>query len=175
MQLPGGGEVFTGKLASRTLDAMGARAMTMDKTVIVDEGFDPNKPADQALYAHEMYHVQHSGGQGSNEARDAEEIGARAVERMVLHRAVGGAESHEASHTGAPAGAPTGGAPGAVHGDRMEQAERNPSAENGYRILRANGQSHVAIIDRLAREALQALQSGHDQRNERWADKKGFG
>ncbi|MFN7146937.1 MAG: DUF4157 domain-containing protein, partial [Myxococcota bacterium] len=96
--MPGGGEVFTGEVASRALKSLGARAMTVDKSIIVSEDFDPSKPEDQALFAHEQFHVDHSGGAGTHEHRDAEEVAARAVERMVLHRArAGGMESHEAT------------------------------------------------------------------------------
>ena len=94
-QLASGGEVFTGALASRTLDAMGARAMTVDRSIIVSEDFDPNKPEDAALFAHEQYHLEHSGGEGTNSGHDHEEQQARAVESMVLHRShAGGAEMH---------------------------------------------------------------------------------
>lgn len=173
MSVPGGGEVFTGELASRSLKAMGARAMTVDKTVIVDESFDPNRAEDQALFAHEMYHVTHSGGDGANEARDGEEIAARAVERMVLHRAAGGAESHEASHTDAPAGAPNG-ASGAPHEASHEPSEASPNAQRGYATLRQKGHGRLEIVERLARETLKALQSSSDSRNDRYGDKKGF-
>lgn len=174
MAMPGGGEVFTGDLASRSLKAMGARAMTVDRSVIVSDEFDPSRAQDQALFAHEMYHVEHGSGTGANESRDAEEVAARSVERMVLHRSAnpGGAESHEAAHTGAPAGAPNG-APGAIH-ESNRQAERNPSAERGYARLRMKGMSKLDIVSRLATEALRATQAGKDQREERWGDKRGF-
>ena len=51
--VPGGGEAFTGPVASRALDALGARAMTLDRSVIVSEDFDPSKAEDKALLAHE--------------------------------------------------------------------------------------------------------------------------
>lgn len=165
--------MYSGELASRSLKAMGARAMTVDHTVIVDESFDPNRAEDQALYAHEMYHVTHSGGEGGNESRDAEEVAARAVERMVFHRAAGGAESHEASHTDAPAGAPSG-APGAPHEASHEVAEASPNAQRGYNTLRQKGLGRLEIVDRLARETLKALQNASDSRNDRYGDKKGF-
>ena len=86
-ELSDGGEVYTGSLAKRALSAMGARAMTLDETIIVDDTFDESKPEDQALYAHERLHQMESGGHGAEGSRDAEEVAARAVERMVLHRA----------------------------------------------------------------------------------------
>lgn len=170
--MPGGGEVFTGDLASRSLKSLGARAMTVDRSIIVSEDFDPNKPEDQALFAHEQYHVDHSGGQGSHESRDGEEVAARAVERMVLHRAAGGTEMHEASHTSAPGGAPTG-SPGAGH-EKAGATEKNAPAEKGYAALLAQGLSHRDIVDRLSREALLGLDAAKEQRNERYGDKKGF-
>jgi hypothetical protein len=85
-----GGEVFTGPLASRALKAVGARAMTLDESIVVNDGFDTNKPQDAALYAHESIHRSGSGGEGTANPRDAEEIAARATEAMVLHRSRAG-------------------------------------------------------------------------------------
>jgi hypothetical protein len=87
-QVPGGGEVYTGPTASRALRALGARAFTMDRQIFVAEDFDPSKPEDQALYAHERHHQLNSGGDGAARSyHDAEEKASRAIERMVLHRA----------------------------------------------------------------------------------------
>ncbi|MBM4367507.1 MAG: DUF4157 domain-containing protein [Deltaproteobacteria bacterium] len=171
--MPGGGEVFTGEVASRTLDVLGARAMTVDKSIIVSEDFDPSKPEDQALFAHEQYHVENSGGEGEHSGYDGEEQAARMVERMVLHRArAGGAEMHEASHTSAPGGAVSG-SHGAGH-ERDSSTESQGEAERGYMAMRAQGLSHSEIVNRIAQEAIKALDSGRDQRNERFGDKKGF-
>ena len=171
--MPGGGEVYTGDLASHTLEALGARAMTVDKSIIVSDDFDPSKPEDQALFAHEQYHLEHSGGEGHNDGHDAEEVAARQVERMVLHRShAGGAEMHEASHTSAPAGAPTG-SHGAGH-ERPGYTEGAGDASRGYAAMLAQGMSHTEIVHRIAREAIQGLDAGHEQRNERFGDKKGF-
>ena len=172
-QLASGGEVFTGALASRTLDAIGARAMTVDRSIIVSEDFDPNKPEDAALFAHEQYHLEHSGGEGKNSGYDHEEQQARAAESMVLHRShAGGAEMHEASHTSAPGGAPTG-APGAAH-ERSAAAESHGNADAGYKALRAQGMSHDEVVQKLAREALLGLESAGEARSMRWGDKKSF-
>lgn len=92
-----GGEVFTGNLASRALKAVGARAMTMDGNIFVNEGFGAT-PEDQALYAHERVHEQGSGGHDHgdhNHGNDPEEMAARAVERMVLHKARAGEDLGE--------------------------------------------------------------------------------
>jgi hypothetical protein len=90
-QMPNGGEVYTGPTASRALKALGARAFTMDRSIFVSEDFDPSDPEDQALYAHERHHQINSGGDGAAQSYyDGEERAARAVERMVLHRAANG-------------------------------------------------------------------------------------
>ncbi len=86
-QLADGGEVYTGPTATRALRSLGARAFTMDRSIFVSEDFDENDPVDQALYAHERHHQLNSGGTGAAESYyDAEELAARAIERMVLHR-----------------------------------------------------------------------------------------
>lgn len=82
-----GGEVVSGETASAALDAVGARAMTFDRQIIVHDDFDPDDPEDQAVYAHERLHLRHSGGEDAHHGdHDAEEQEARRVERMVLHR-----------------------------------------------------------------------------------------
>ena len=168
----GGGEVYTGEAASRSLKAVGARAMTVDHSIVVSEDFDPNKPEDQALYAHEKVHLEGSGGKGSHTERDAEEIAARAAERMVLHRAkAGGVESHEAPHTATPAQAGHAG-----HGSHASQAKARAGApaQRGYAALREEGDSHHDIVFRLAREVIHALDSRKELRDARHADRKGF-
>lgn len=92
-----GGEVFSGGLASRALKAVGARAMTMDGNIFVNEGFG-SSPEDQALYAHERVHEEGSGGHDHgdhNHGSDPEEMAARAVERMVLHKTRAGEDLGE--------------------------------------------------------------------------------
>lgn len=169
--MPGGGVVYSGEVANRALESLGARAMTVDKAIIVGDDFDPSRAEDQALYAHEQYHVDHSGGQGTHEHRDAEEVAARAVERMVLHRArAGGAESHEASHA-VPSTEST--AKGG-HTHRSKDAEADSASQRGYDQLLAQGLDHRAIIDRLAHEVIQTLDHQRDGALERFADKKGF-
>jgi hypothetical protein len=171
--MPGGGAVYTGDVASRSLEALGARAMTVDRSIIVSEDFDPNRPEDQALFAHEQYHLEHSGGAGTHESRDAEEAAARAVERAVLSRArAGGTESHEASHVHAPAGAPNGAAGAKVEKDKG--SEKEGAAARGYQALKGQGYSHQAILDRLVHEVLLGMESSRDQRFDRGGDKKGW-
>ncbi|MDP2312170.1 MAG: DUF4157 domain-containing protein [Pseudomonadota bacterium] len=170
--MPGGGEVYGGDLASRALKTLGARAMTVDKSIIVADDFDPGRAEDQALFAHEQFHVEHSGGQGSHEARDGEEIAARSVERMVLHRSrSGGAESHEAAHA-----VPSTGATSAAGGSKGNGAspEKDASAQRGYDALVASGMGRLAILDQLAHEVMQSIDHARDSAHDRFADKKGF-
>lgn len=168
--MPGGGEVFSGDVASRALKSLGARAMTVDRSIIVSEDFDPSKAEDQALFAHEQYHVDHSGGEGTHHGRDAEEVAARTVERMVLHRAMagGGAESHEASHAAANAADPT------SSQDKSKKNETDDAAQRGYDALAAQGLSHGEIVQKLAWEAISAIDVQREQRQGRFGDKKGF-
>ena len=77
-------------LLIKALDAIGARAMTMDGEIIVNSHFDLSDATDQAEYAHELYHQARSGGAAGDKIRDAEEIAARAIESMVFHEAGGG-------------------------------------------------------------------------------------
>ncbi len=170
--MSGGGEVFSGDLASRALKSLGARAMTVDRSIIVSDDFDPNKAEDQALYAHEQYHLEHSGGEGFNHGRDGEEIAARQVERMVLHRAkAGGVESHEATQTQAGGfGTGNGQNPAEMRG----RAEGQREAERGYWDLRAQGLSHEAIVQKLAEETIRTMDRARDTKNDRWGDKKGW-
>ena len=83
-------EVITGDLADEALGALGARAMTVDNEIVVNNQFDPGQAEDQALLAHEMLHQEFSGGVAGASMRDAEEIAARSVESMVFHRAKNG-------------------------------------------------------------------------------------
>jgi hypothetical protein len=170
--MPGGGEVFTGEVASRALKEMGARAMTVDRSIIVSEEFDPNKPEDQALYAHEQYHQEHSGGEGPNSGRDSEEVAARAVERMVLHRArSGGVESHEATQT-------QHGGFGGGNQQQPAQMQNRTDGQNqvarGYWALRDSGLSHLTIADRMADQVLKALDRARSLKDDRGGDKKGW-
>ncbi len=187
--LPGGGVVFQGPTATEALDAVGARAMTLDRHVIVSDDFDPSRPEDQALFAHEQYHAMYGdgdGGGGGSNFRDAEEVAARAVERMVLHRAAaGGAESggglsgvkgagHGHAHV---AGDSAGGGGGANTVDASDKPEshqqRPPDPSKGYAALIAEGWSRFDIVDMLARKAISAQDQAVESRFLRHADVKG--
>ena len=166
-----GGEVYTGAVASRALSALGARAMTVDRSIIVDETFDPNKPEDAAVYAHEQYHLDHSGGVGDNSGHDAEETAARSVERMVLHRMTGGAESHDAQHVSNAQGTPD--SPSSNTATRPDSSG-SPSGAAGYAAMIARGMTHDEVVDQLAREVLMSLEGQRDRHGERSSSKRGF-
>ncbi|MEC7986445.1 MAG: DUF4157 domain-containing protein [Myxococcota bacterium] len=167
----GYGEVYSGGLANEALSALGARAMTVDSEIIVDTGFDPNRAEDQALYAHEMYHQEHSGGVAGSSMRDAEEISARAVESMVFHRAKNGEsnpiprKASDILKKDTDSASKAGGMP-----EPQSKASETPSADQGYKILKSQGSSHedivlkltYKVIDELERKSLEGVErSGH--------------
>ena len=150
-----GGEVYTGALARAALRAMGARAMTLDQSIIVDEDFDLTRPEDQALYAHERHHQMESGGDGAEGERDHEEVAARAIERMVLHRAQKGEEFTSVMRSMDEGGSEP-------EGDAGENGASDPASagpgsagqnalQKAYSALLATGKSHQAVVNELAR------------------------
>ncbi len=182
VSVPGGqGVAYRGDLATRALDAVGARAMTLDRHIIVADDFDPTRAEDAALFAHERYHAEQGdgggGGSGDN-FRDAEEVAARAVERMVLHRMKGGYEGGDAPGAGGGAaperqaeGRPI--AAGAARADeKPEMKNRRPDAGKGYAAMRAKGMSHNDIVEELARRVVDAQDSGTELRLNRAGDTK---
>ncbi len=180
--LPGGGEVFRGPLATRALKALGARAMTLDRSIVVGDDFDYGRPEDQALYAHERVHVEqgHDGGGGGGVGlHDAEEVAARAAESAVLSRAMTG--GYEAGYK--PGAGSLGDSDGHRSRDRTgsgvaagtqsaeekpEDVNRVPNAERGYWKLREMGYSHDDVVFELARKVVGAI----DERAEVGADRK---
>jgi len=183
--MPDGGEVYRGAVADRALDALDARAFTVDRTIIVGEDFDPYKAEDAALYAHEMYHVEAGdggGGGGGENFRDAEEVAARAVESLVLSRmAIGGVEAGYAAGAGARKGGLQSGESGAGVGARPgdagaapEDSQGDPDPEKGYQAMVAQGMGHHEIVDRLARRVLRTLDEQVESRNSRQGNNKGF-
>lgn len=178
-----GGEVFRGDLATRALDALGARAMTVDETIIVGDDFDASRAEDQALYVHEQHHVEHGdghGGGGQDNFRDAEEIAARAAESMALHRAIaGGTETGYSQSAGHRSGDHReGGGDGAAGageaGSTSDQTVGEPNAESGYQSLAAQGLRHGEIIQQLAQRVLNTLDEMDQVKQDRHGDKKGF-
>jgi hypothetical protein len=181
--MPDGGQVYRGPLASRALKAVGARAMTLDRSVIVADDFNMSRPEDQALYAHERVHAtvgDGQGGGGGDGFRDAEEIAARATEAMVFHRMAGGFEGgnepgagpgtydpHKAQHQG-------GGVGGHHQGtDTMTEAPDNPDASRGYWALRDKDLTHQDVVEQLARQVLDTVDNKKQAHAERHADKRG--
>lgn len=158
-----GGEVVTGPTAKRALRAVGARAMTMDHTIFVDDTFDISNPEDAALYAHERHHQAESGGVSDGHGpRDAEEIAARAIERMVLHRSSKGEGIGEIMRDVMSGRVPEGGvAPGrggagggglgAVEGE----GEVDPMA--AYEQMLAEGKDHQQIVRELTEFVMNSL------------------
>lgn len=183
--MPGGGSVYRGELAQRALKSVGARAMTLDRQIIVADDFNPSNPEDQALYAHEAFHAQHGdggGGGGGENFRDAEEVAARAVERMVFHRMEGGYEGGYQPHAGAGHGDPhnssekggssVGGAAGGAAG-KPETIASKSDPVRGYRAMIAQGYSHLDVVDDLARRVLGSMDDHSQSQLDRHADKKG--
>jgi len=170
--MPGGGEVWGGPLATRALKALGARAMTVDDSIVVGEDFNPSSAESQALYAHERFHQEVSGGAGSHQLADAEEHAARTVERMVLHRAAsGGTEAGAALSGEAIRSLPNTPDAGTEPGEG--QAERAPDPARGYDALKAQGLSHQEIVDQLAGACVVSLDAQSATRHERSGDIKG--
>ncbi len=183
--MPDGGEVYRGEVANRALDALGARAFTVDRTIIVGDDFDPYKAEDAALYAHEMYHVEAgdgAGGGGGENYRDAEEIAARAVESLVLSRmAIGGVEAGYSAGAGARKGGIQSGDSGAGVGARPvdagsapEDTEGDPNPEKGYQAMLSKGMEHREIVQQLSRRVLRTLDEQEESRNSRQGNNKGF-
>ncbi|MEL6348289.1 MAG: DUF4157 domain-containing protein [Myxococcota bacterium] len=176
-----GGEVFTGRLASRALRAVGARAMTVNRSIIVDTTFNTNNPEDLGLYAHEQVHQQGSGGEAGHTMRDAEEIAARAAEAMVVHRSEteGGAEhGHSPGRSGShnPGdGNSEGDNPGPTAAlENAEQDHSSPDPARGYLALRDQGYQHQDIVDELVRAVMAEIQEGAQAGHDRHQDKKGY-
>lgn len=166
-QMPDGGEVYSGPTATRALRSLGARAFTMDRSIFVSEDFDPSDPEDAALYAHEKHHALNSGGAGAADSfYDAEELAARAIERMVLHRAESGEDfgsilrdvnanmyRHERDVPIARSGNKAG------SGSQPGQGDEDAAAK-AYAALLKQGRDHRQIVQMLAREIVNHL---HDQ------------
>ena len=185
MSTPGGGEVFSGAIASRALKALGARAMTVDRSIIVSDDFNMAKPEDQALLAHEQYHLNHGSGEGAAHGTDGEEAEARAVEAMVFHRASsGGYEGGYQDRGGAGAG-PAWGArdqssntvgSGTVNADDGNGGmNAKPNAGRGYMALLAQGYNHGDVVHEMSRRAMAALDEREQVKGDRHSDKKGWG
>jgi hypothetical protein len=183
--MPDGGEVYRGEVASKALESLGARAFTVDRTIIVGDDFDPYRAEDAALYSHEMFHVEAGdggGGGGGENFRDAEEVAARAVESLVLQRAAaGGIEAGYAAGAGARKGGIQSGESGDGVGAHAKDAntpanetDKDPNPDAGYDALKAQGMSHPEIIALLARRVLQTIDEQTEWKSLRQGHNKGF-
>lgn len=176
----GGIDVYTGPIARRALEALNARAFTLDEKIIVDPTFDPHgSRADAGLLTHEDEHRRSSGGSGGGAAghNDAEEQRARGVERMTHHLLDQGAslgdvlQEIRSGSSGASLTAPSGpGAPSPaaalvsaalIGGDH----DRDPMA--AYLQMRAEGMSHARIVDELKQQAMAAIEQGRQDHQSR--------
>ncbi len=173
-----GGEVFSGRLASRALRAVGARAMTVNRAIVVDNEFNINRPEDQALLAHEQYHLEHSGGEAGHTLNDAEEVAARAVEAMVFHRAGG----YEGGYTPGRSGSShPGDASASGENAGVTSSEEKPEAKNarpdpvrGYWAMIEQGYSHQDVVEELARRCLSVVDESAQTGLDRSSDRKGW-
>ncbi len=185
----GGGKVMRGELATRALEVLGARAMTLDRSVVVADDFNMQSVEDQALFAHEQYHAQHGdgdGGGGGSNFRDAEEIAARAVEAMVISRSAkggyeggsGGASSsvggHGHHHVSADTagGGTNAGAESLRDGDSVGR-DTMPDTQRGYLAMREKGFSHAECVDFLVQKCLSSAEESEGAHKARFGDIKG--
>ncbi len=176
------GDVFQGGLADEALNAVGARAMTMDGEIIVNSNFDLSSAEDQALYAHELYHKKHSGGVAGSTVRDAEEIAARAIEAMVFHKATGGrADALPTNADDLFAQAeniiPPSEGQAQNKGDtkRGSSFQKAPTAIDGYKALLQQGKPHAEIVQMLVDILMDNYDTKHQDEVSRGGASKGFG
>lgn len=184
VSMPGGGEVFKGPVASRALKALGARAMTVDRSIIVGDGFNASRAEDAALYAHERHHMTHSGGSGGHAGRDEEEREARAVEAMVFHRMSGGYEGgYGPGGNDRPSNSAwqdnsqrsqnqTSGTQGGT--DKSDANAGSPSPGRGYAALRAQGYSHGDVCEEMKQRVMAALDEAEQTKLDRSTDIKSW-
>ena len=153
INVPGGGEAFSGPTATRALKALGARAMTVDQSIIVDEDFDPNQAEDAALYAHEKLHVDRGSSTATHAVHDAEEVAARAAEEMVLHRMAEGATAQEAQKSQEPS--------------TKSKKEPLTPLQKAVSSLKKQGGNHQDMVEKLAKQVVDRLSASEDMQHER--------
>lgn len=177
--MPDGGEVYSGALAGKALKAVGARAMTMDGNIFVNDGFG-GTPEDHALYAHEKVHQEGSGGKDTgdhNHGHDPEEVAARAVERMVLHKSRAGEDFGETlakirDNMPRNAGEAEKQIKHAMRAD-SEGDERDQSMM-GYWAMRAQGLKHHDITRMLAEHVTKTMSEIDASQSERTTETNTF-
>ena len=169
--MPDGGEVVSGPLATQALRALNARAFTMDRTIFVDEDFDVANPEDAALYAHERHHQMESGGvDDGHGSHDAEEVAARAIERMVLHRSSSG-DSLRDIMSDVRSGQILTSSNGTQHqpaesGDQEEVSD----VQRAYSALLASGKNHEGIVRDLTAFVVESLMTMEEEQTFRATD-----
>ena len=87
---------------------------------------------------------------------------------MVLHRMSGGVESHEAEHASNPSGAQSSG------GSKSNATANGSTAADAYAGMLARGMKHNEIVEQLAQQVLQSMETQRDRHGERTVGKKGF-
>lgn len=151
------GEVYRGSLADKALGAVGARALTIDDQIIVNHNFSSGKAEDQALYAHERFHQEQSGGAAGASINDAEERAAQAIEMIVHKKAEEGdldaipqsptALLEEAKEKGMlDAQSPSSGTPLKDNDDTESNSTNESDAVSAYINMLEDGMTHEDII-----------------------------
>ena len=169
-------EVFTGELADQALGALGARAMTVDNEIVVNNQFNANEAEDQALLAHEMLHQEFSGGVAGSSMRDAEEIAARSVEAMVFHRAKNGDSSpipRKASELLEESKNTSGGIRSPKKAEGQTDNDK-PKSEKGYQILTERGFTHEMVVQHLTFKVMDEMERKHMENIAKTGHIKGF-
>ena len=166
--MPDGGHAFTGSLANQALKAVGARAMTMDGDIFMADGAEQSEDF-WAEYAHERHHQENSGGADTgdhNHAGDAEELGARAMERLMRQALRSGMDPGEALRTVRNTAPP--------NGEQSEkllktvlrddgEGEDRPDPMVGYWAMRGEGYSHRAIMRKLTEHTVKGILSKREE------------
>lgn len=170
-------EVYSGDLADEALGALGARAMTVDNEIIVNNNFNANQAEDQALLAHEMLHQEFSGGVAGASMRDAEEVAARSVESMVFHRAKNGDSNpipRKASELLRDSKDVRSGGAESAKANEPGGKNEEPKAEKGYQILKERGFTHEMIVQHLMFKVMDELERKSMENYDRSGHIKGF-
>lgn len=169
----GNEEIFRGSLADQALQAVNARAGTIDGEIIVNSQFNATTPEGQALLTHEMYHKENSGGVAGHSIRDAEEMAARALEAMVFQEAEStgknvvpksatelleqAKEMQDKRDVGEP------------YNPEDPNASFEPSAVRGFQALMAEGYTY----EQLLQECVHRLISHHETASSSLEDRSG--
>ena len=170
--MPDGGEVFGGPTASRALQAVGARAFTVDGKIIVNDGFDVGNDDDLALYAHEKHHKDTSGGKDDgHHQHDAEEMAARARERLVLQRSRRGDDRGQILGDLDARGPNNNQEADAMFAEREQRGEVDPGGRadplDHYRRMLEDGMKPEVILDDLATHVAKQLMGGGSEKGHR--------